>query len=269
MISDKAALFAPAKVNLTLHVTGQRDDGYHLLDSLVVFADLGDRISLGPADEISLDVTGPFARGVPTDARNSVWQAVEMLGERRAITLEKNLPNGAGIGGGSADAAAILRHFGRVEPAADLGADVPVCLLSRAQRMRGIGGKLDEVTALPPFWAVLVNPGITVATPDVFKALENRGNPPMPDAIPAFETAGALFDWLAHMRNDLQSPACKVAPVIAQVLTALSGRSPVVRMSGSGATCFALFQNHTEAVTVAKDIQEQKPDWWAVACRLS
>ncbi|MDG1068196.1 MAG: 4-(cytidine 5'-diphospho)-2-C-methyl-D-erythritol kinase, partial [Sulfitobacter sp.] len=160
--------FAPAKVNLTLHVTGQRADGYHLLDSLVVFADIGDRLWFDAGPQMRISVTGPFAEGVPVDQRNLVWQAAVLAGWTGHITLEKNLPHGAGIGGGSSDAAAVLRAFGGTADALQLGADVPVCLAHAPQRMRGIGEILDPIAPLPDLEIVLVNPRVAVPTAPVF-----------------------------------------------------------------------------------------------------
>lgn len=262
-------VFAPAKINLTLHVTGQRGDGYHLLDSLVVFADVGDHLELTPARETSLFVTGPFAQGVPTDGRNSVLRAAELVGASHAITLTKNLPHGAGIGGGSADAAAILRFFGRTEGAEGLGADVPVCVASVAQRMRGIGEQLMPLSGVPTLPAVLVNPGVHIPTPDVFRALSIKANPPMPDDLPLFQTPAKMISWLRQMRNDLQEPACQGAPVILDVLTALQRSSPMARMSGSGATCFGLFETLSAARRTSETIASKHPDWWVQACTLS
>lgn len=264
-------VFAPAKINLTLHVTGQRADGYHLLDSLVVFADLGDRLWFAPSETLSLTVTGPFADGVPTDDRNLVWQAAERAGQTAAITLEKNLPHGAGIGGGSSDAAAVLRHFGVTLGAGALGADVPVCLTPSAQRMRGIGDVLESVPNLPTLEAVLVNPGVHVPTPEVFKALDRRHNPPMPEHLPQFQSSKDFTDWLATQRNDLQAAAIAKAPQIADVLKALNAYHGIslARMSGSGATCFGLFVNRKTAENAAKAVADANANWWVRACRLS
>ena len=262
-------VFAPAKINLTLHVTGQRDDGYHLLDSLVVFADFGDRLTFETAGEISLEVTGPFAKGVPTDGRNSVLQAAEMVGACHAITLEKNLPHGAGIGGGSSDAAAVLRHFGVSENAVRLGADVPVCLHAKAQRMQGIGEILTPLPGLPACSAVLVNPGIHIPTPDIFSALARKNHPPMSDTLPSFDTTHALIGWLKNMRNDLEPVACAIAPQIGQVLRVLNEVSLLARMSGSGATCFGLFEIQAEADDTAQLLKHAHPSWWVQSVTLS
>lgn len=261
--------FAPAKINLTLHVTGQRRDGYHLLDSLVVFADIGDHLTFEPAQTTALRVHGPFAKGVPTDHQNLVMQAAAMVGASHAITLEKNLPHGAGIGGGSSDAAAVLRHFNIMEGAAKLGADVPVCLRAGAQRMQGIGDVLTPLPDLPTCAAVLVNPGIHIPTPQIFKGLVQKSNPPMPATLPALHSAGDLIAWLSLMRNDLQPSALSVSPVINDVLVALASHSPLARMSGSGATCFALFETRLEADQAAHRLSLTHPTWWVQPTTLS
>ncbi|MCX7558810.1 4-(cytidine 5'-diphospho)-2-C-methyl-D-erythritol kinase [Sulfitobacter sp. F26204] len=264
-------VFAPAKVNLTLHVTGQRQDGYHLIDSIVAFADVGDRLWITPAPKTSIKVTGPFAQGVPVDAGNLVWAAMQLAGKTAHIAIEKNLPHGGGIGGGSSDAAAILRHYGVRERAASLGADVPVCLAASAQRMRGIGNDLCLMSSLPPVYAVLVNPGIHVATADVFKALQIRDNPPMPQDIPAFETSVGFIEWLRQQRNDLKPAAIVIAPEIAGVLAQMEQcrQIALARMSGSGSTCFGLCQSREDAVASEILLAERHPDWWIRACRLS
>ena len=265
------AVLAPAKVNLTLHVTGQRDDGYHLLDSLVVFADVADRLWFETADALKLSVTGPFAQGVPTDARNLIWQAAEMAGASDAIKVEKNLPHGGGIGGGSSDAAAVLRHYGVSAGASSLGADVPVCLSPVAQRMRGTGELLEDVDGFPPLHAVLVNPMVHLPTPAVFAALEKKNNPPMPKALPIFDDCAGLNQWLALQRNDLQGPAMSLAPVIGTALAALEAQAEtrLARMSGSGSTCFGLINTRSDAEAVAARLSQAHPDWWVRATTLS
>lgn len=264
---------APAKVNLTLHITGQRDDGYHMLDSLVAFTSGGDRLRLRPAGEFSLRVSGPFASGVPTDARNLVWKAAELAGWVGEIELVKNLPNGAGIGGGSSDAAALLRAVGFAGDAASLGADLPVCQLGRYARMSGIG---EIVEALPGFpvaalFVVLVNPGVHVPTPAVFKALTRKQNAPM-GAFPSFEAgASPWLDWLRAQRNDLEAPAIQCAPVIAEVLAALCADQDclLARMSGSGATCFGIYPNRAAQAGAVQRIQAAHPDWWCLGTSLN
>lgn len=263
--------FAPAKINLTLHVTGQRADGYHLLDSLVVFAGVGDHLRVTPAARMALRVSGPRAAGVPEDARNLCWRAAEAFGAPVAIALEKHLPAAAGIGGGSSDAAAVLRAMARAfgrgfqGDALALGADVPVCLWGRSARMAGIGETVTPL-ALPRLQAVLVNPGIEVPTPVVFRGLRCKANPPMA-ALPAPE---ALIPWLAAQRNDLEPPALEAAPEIGAVLAALRDRgAALARMSGSGATCFGLFESQAAAREAAEQLQRAQPGWWVVATELS
>lgn len=257
--------FAPAKVNLALHVTGQRGDGYHLLDSLVVFADVGDRLRFEPAQVMSLEVTGPFSGGVPDDARNLVWRAAELAGQRLNIRLEKNLPHGAGLGGGSSDAAAVLRTFKAPEPAAALGADVPVCLAGTPQRMQGVGDRLTPVVAMPECHLVLVHPGVNLATPEVFSALEDKENPGLGDIV-NWGSQPEFVGWLQNQRNDLETAAIGIAPVIADVLNALSD-APVARMSGSGAACFGLYPDRPSAQLAARRIASERPAWWVRCVR--
>ena len=267
-------VFAPAKINLTLHVTGQRADGYHLLDSLVMFADVGDRLRVAKANALSLTVDGPIAAGVPADHRNLCWKAAEVFGAAAAIELHKHLPNAAGIGGGSSDAAAVLKAmthlFGR-GPTGDplaLGADVPVCMHSRAARMRGIGEDVQPVD-VPELPAVLVNPGVDVPTPDVFRALDRKDNPAMA-AIPTQGGADAFLPWLAAQRNDLEPAAIKIEPLIRTALDALRATpgARLVRMSGSGATCFAIYDGLPSAVEAATWLSQHQQDWWIAPCTL-
>ncbi len=269
--------FAPAKVNLTLHITGQRADGYHLLDSLVVFADVGDRISAEAAPDLALRVTGPRAAGVPVDGSNLVLRAARLLAPDLGadLVLDKVLPVASGIGGGSADAAATLRVLAGIwrRPLPDraalvtLGADVPVCLAGVPARMQGVGEGLSPVPALPPVWLVLANPGVAVSTPAVFRALERRDTPGMPDALPDFGSAGELAGWLRGMRNDLEAPALRLAPEIARVLAALAARPGclIARMSGSGATCFGMFADPVLAQAAASAIGSEHAGWWVAA----
>ena len=273
--------FAPAKVNLALHVTGRRDDGYHLLDSLVVFADVGDRLTAAPDAVLSLAVTGPRAAGVPVDAGNLVLRAAALLGHGRGarIVLEKHLPAAAGIGGGSSDAAAALRMLARLwgvalpDPAAvlTLGADVPVCLHARPARMRGIGESLTPLPDLPPFWMVLVNPGVPVPTGPVFAALARRDNAPLPPSLPRLADAVALANWLGACRNDLEPPARALVPAVGQALAALAGQPGclLARMSGSGATCFGLFATASGAAAAAAALKAAAPGWWVTDAGLA
>ena len=271
-------VFAPAKVNLTLHVTGQRKDGYHLLDSLVVFADVGDRVTVIPAITAKFEVTGPRAEGVPTDETNLVVRAAALFDVPVHIILSKHLPVAAGIGGGSSDAAATVLALSEITgntrlPAGvtELGADVRVCLLRQAARMRGIGEDVAPYASLPPLFAVLANPAVDVSTPAVFKALPNKTNPPMPKQLPQGLKTRAFIDWLATQRNDLEAPAIENAPIIADVLAALTALpdARLARMSGSGATCFALFETEQAAQNAARLLADQQPDWWVEPARLS
>lgn len=258
--------FAPAKLNLTLHVTGQRADGYHLLDSLVVFADIGDRLTYQPGPELALTVGGPFAEGVPTDQRNLVWRAAEACGWTGHIHLDKSLPHGAGIGGGSSDAAAVLRDLGGPREAAlPLGADVPVCLSPYPQRMMGIGEHLSAVSRFPAWDMVLINPGVQVPTPQVFQALDTKHNPAVSE-IPVTGTRADMVAWLSRQRNDLQAAALCCAPQIQPVLDTLRG-AELARMSGSGATCFGIYPDAAEARRAAQHISQAHPEWWVQPCR--
>jgi 4-diphosphocytidyl-2-C-methyl-D-erythritol kinase len=269
MTSEPVALEARAKINLSLHVTGQRPDGYHLLDSLVAFASAADRVELRPGSGLRLEITGPFASGVPTDRSNVLWQAAKLAGIEGPITLHKKLPHGAGIGGGSADAAALLRHAGVTKGASDLGADVPVCIVSAVCRMQGIGDRLTPLAPLPDVHCLLVNPGVALSTPRVFSALEQKENPPMPEMLPRWQSAAELIDWLGGMRNDLEPAAARMEPVIGKVLDALAEHSRLVRMSGSGSTCFGLFETATAADHAAARIGADHPDWWLKASTLN
>ena len=283
-------VFAPAKINLTLHVTGERDDGYHLLDSLVTFASVGDRLDIVPGNALSLTVEGPEAAGVPADMDNLALRAAALVRrDGAALRLEKHLPAASGIGGGSADAAAAWRGMisldaegaralaqspdamlqENLEDIATLGADVPMCLACTPLRARGIGERV-QVVPLPTLYAVLVNPRLPVSTPAVFKALESKQNPPMPDTLPAFADAGALIRWLTGMRNDLQAPALAVQPAIGDVLRAIGAQEGcgLARMSGSGATCFGLFETEAAAKEAAGVLYHAHPDWWVVGCVL-
>ncbi len=258
-------------------MTGRRADGYHLLDSLVVFPRIGDRIEAETAAGLSLSLTGPFAHGLGTGADNLALRAAALIrppGRGAAMRLTKALPVAAGLGGGSADAAAALRLLGRLwgvglPAAADvlaLGADVPACVAARPARMRGIGEDLAPLD-LPPFWIVLVNPGVPVATGAVFGGLASRDNAPMNEPPAAFAGAADLFFWLAGQRNDLEPPAQAIAPPVDAALAALWSRDgcALARMSGSGATCFGLFDNPAQAFAAADALRRAEPAWWIVA----
>jgi 4-diphosphocytidyl-2-C-methyl-D-erythritol kinase len=285
-----------AKVNLSLRVVGRRVDGYHDLESVVAFADCADRLSLTPGPELHLKTTGPMAQACGETADNLVFKAAQLLGDRVSalklgeFTLDKALPVAAGIGGGSADAAAALRLLARandlalddprlIEVARLTGADVPVCLASRACVMTGVGETLQPLS-LPKIPCVMVNPRVPVATQDVFKALGLRHGELLvgvTDVIraPAWPEKGAsVEDWveaLAASSNDLEAPAMRLQPMIGEVLSALSATNGawLARMSGSGATCFAIFENTAEAQRAAQKVQLDHPQWWVHAGVLS
>jgi 4-diphosphocytidyl-2-C-methyl-D-erythritol kinase len=273
-----AAELAWAKVNLALHVTGRRADGYHLLDSLVCFPRIGDRLEAEPAAGLSLALDGPFGQDLDVGPDNLVLRAAAMLrppGRGAALKLTKSLPVAAGLGGGSADAAAALRLLGRLWGAAlpapgqtaALGADVPVCLAApRPQRMRGIGERVGPV-ALPRFWMVLVNPGLPVATGKVFGCLRGWRNPGLAEPPARFGDFGGFVAWLAGQRNDLAAAATEVEPGIAAVLDALAGQEgcALARMSGSGASCFGLFAAEAPALEAADGLRRAAPSWWVAA----
>lgn len=281
MPTDPVAEAAPAKINLCLHVTGRRADGYHLLDSMVTFAGVGDRVTVTQGQGLALDVTGPEAALLVPEADNLVLRAARAMGvEDAQLALWKTLPVASGIGGGSADAAATLRALvrltGRSLPSAEkvlaLGADVPVCLALQPVRMRGVGDLLSPLPRLPEIWCVLVNPRVPVPTPQVFAALTTRQNPPVPDTPPeALQSAASFAAWLATAtRNDLVPPALTVAPILAQVQTALSTTDGclLARMSGSGGTHFGLFTTQAAAEAAGQRLRKARPDWWIVSSAL-
>jgi 4-diphosphocytidyl-2-C-methyl-D-erythritol kinase len=285
-----------AKVNLTLRVVGRRVDGYHDLESVVAFADCADRLSLTPGPKLNLKTTGPLARDCGDTSDNLVFKAAQLLGERVPdlklgdFTLDKVLPVAAGIGGGSADAAAALRLLAQanglaledprlIEVAQLTGADVAVCLASRACVMTGVGETLLPLS-LPKMPCVMVNPRIPVATRDVFQALGLRNGELLVGATDVIratawpEEGASLEDWvevLSSGSNDLEAPATRLQPVIGEVISALSATNGawLARMSGSGATCFAVFENTPEAQRAAQKIQLDHPKWWVHAGVLS
>jgi 4-diphosphocytidyl-2-C-methyl-D-erythritol kinase len=272
---------APAKVNLYLHLTGRRADGYHLLDSLVVFAEAADELTAEPAATLTLTVDGPFAAGLATEPDNLVLRAARALAAEAGVTprghlvLRKNLPVASGIGGGSADAAAALRLLCRLwqvtpDPAAlarlsvGLGADVPVCLAGRPSRMASIGERLEPAPKLPPCAIVLVNPGVAVATAEVFRARSGAWS--LSEKLPAsWPDPATMAADLGKLRNDLEPVAVAMQPVIGEVISALKSTAGclLARMSGSGATCFGLFADVTAAEHAVARIA--RPDWWCWA----
>jgi 4-diphosphocytidyl-2-C-methyl-D-erythritol kinase len=261
-------------------VTGRRPDGYHLLDSIAVFADCGDRVSIAPADSISLSVRGPFAAHAPADATDLAWRAAEQFfaevgrSAGAAISVDKNIPAGAGFGGGSSDAAAVLtvlnrRHGSALSDEAlaaiglTLGADVPMCLAGRALRAQGIGERIEPISGWPPLPLVLVWPGQKVSTRVVFERLLSRENPPL-RAPPPLATPGEVAAWLRECRNDLEPPALAAAPEIAAALDALRGTRGclLARMSGSGSGCFGLYAEMADAGAAEAELSAAHPKWW-------
>lgn len=275
---------APAKINLALHVTGRRDDGYHEIETLAVFAETGDRIVANAAYADSFGLSGPYAAkldggNLVLNARDALRQWAQDAGHGAgavALHLEKNLPVASGIGGGSADGAAALLalkalwelpdDFPLAEIARNLGADVPMCLASRPLLASGIGENITHVELSSPLHALLANPGVAVPTQTVFGLLRQRENPPL-QPLP---THGFDIGWLARQRNDLEQPAIAAHPVIGKVLARLEAckGALLARMSGSGATCFALFGTAQEAQAAADEVTADKPAWWCVATRL-
>jgi 4-diphosphocytidyl-2-C-methyl-D-erythritol kinase len=287
---------ARAKVNLTLRVLGRRADGYHDIESLVMFADCADTLTLTPGPDLSLSTGGPGAQDCGEMSDNLVVRAARLLGERIPglkfghFTLDKHLPVAAGVGGGSADAAAALRLLARanslaiddariVDVARETGADIPVCLASKACTMTGVGENLSMLD-VPPMPCVMVNPRVGVATRDVFAAL-GLGKGELLAGVgdvmlsPGWPAGGASFDeWLDAIRagtNDLEPPALKVEPIVGDVLAALRAAdgARLARMSGSGATCFAIFETIGDAGQAAKTIAQAHPGWWVHAGVLS
>lgn len=290
--------FAPAKVNLALHVTGRRADGYHLLDSLVVFTRFGDRLAVEAAVADSFAVDGPFADDVPVDGGNlavrardalrsfaldqTVGRGVEDISAELcppvSIRLTKNLPVASGVGGGSSDAAAVLKALVRLwrldigdaalaPMALSLGADVPMCLAARPLLARGIGDEIAPLAGFPSLGLVLVTPRIAVSTAKIFDALQSRDNAPLPP-LPRQIDFHSLRNWLETTRNDLEQPARTLHPGITVALAALrKADAGFARMSGSGATCFGLFETGNVAKRAAAEIRGRHPGWFVAATR--
>jgi len=299
-MTKPVSAFAPAKINLCLHVTGPRPDGYHALESLVVFADArvgvgvgvgagtraGDFLEARSAVHDHLLVAGPFAKFIKADNSNLILRALAAFRSRWPdrvktgveIKLTKNLPVAAGIGGGSSDAAAALRIMAQMSDSAvcrtelmalalELGSDVPVCLQMRPALMGGVGEKLAPVPTLPEMHMVLVNPGLLVGTKEVFSKLTRRKNPPMPKLPPRFDSARSLVDWLETTRNDLVEPASGIVPQIKEITGFLRADQNCLfaRMSGSGATIFALYYTRQTALDGAGRLKKRWPEYWVSA----
>lgn len=289
----RLSAFAPAKVNLFLHVGGPDAEGYHPIASLMVFADVGDQVNIQPSDAPAFEISGPFGGEIPTDGDNLVVRAARAFHRRLGgpippyrLILEKHLPIAAGLGGGSSDAGAALKLLrdalapglsdDDLEPlAAGLGADGAACFRATALMAEGRGERISPAPGLPEMNAVLVNPGVPSPTGAVYRAYdagvhpEGAARPFMPDHLESAEETAA---WLAvATRNDLEAPAVQLEPLIGEVLDALreEPESLLVRMSGSGATCFALCASDIEAEGLAERVKAMRPDWWVRRCRLS
>jgi 4-diphosphocytidyl-2-C-methyl-D-erythritol kinase len=281
----EAFLAAPAKINLALHVVGKRADGYHLIESLAVFTRFGDRIEIAPSDDDSFTVSGRYAADVPTDGANLIVKARDALRRQVgadaspvSIALEKNLPVASGVGGGSSDAAVALRGLARrwnanvdhvtlARIGLTLGADVPMCLAAKPLLARGVGDDVSVVPDFPALGLVLVNPGVAVSTAEVFGALAKRDNEKLPP-LPRRVDFHGLRSWLEATRNDLEHPARSIRPEIGDALKALEkADAGFARMSGSGATCFGLFETGNVAKRAAIAIRARHPDWFVAATR--
>lgn len=273
------SLIAPAKLNLFLHITGKRPDGYHFLESLVAFSQFGDRLTFAPAQEISVSIHGPFASTLG-DNNNLVLVAAQRLREifrisqGAAILLEKNIPVGAGLGGGSSDAALALRglaqlwnipvqHAALLNLAPKLGSDVPVCLYGKTALMQGIGERITPLPLTLPLAILLVNPAQPLLTADVFRKFKGEFSAPLPTLHP-LDSREKLLSLLTATRNDLEAPAIAAMPVIRSILDTLAAQTgcELARMSGSGATCFGVFSTTTEAQQAETTIKKAYPNWW-------
>jgi len=279
---------APAKVNLFLHVGPVEADGYHPLSSLVAFADIGDLVTVARSDRLTLSVTGPFGEALGADDDNLILRALRALGRAAGIgdpglrvVLDKRLPIAAGLGGGSSDAGTALRLANRLlglgmdeaaleDVARTVGADGPMCLRARTAWAEGYGERLTDAPELPPLSALLVNPGVPSPTGAVYRAYDAAPRTADRPAMPKDWTRGAVIDWLAGCRNDLQAPAVAMTPEIGRALKAVRETSGVrmTRMSGSGATVFGLFDTSAAAARAADDLRTRYGDWWVQPCIL-
>jgi len=285
-IPDPICVFAPAKINLFLYVGDQRADGYHALQSLMVFADVGDELMIESADDLSLAIEGPFAAALKGESDNIVLKAARALAKRANVTpnakltLAKNLPVASGIGGGSADAAAALRGLCKLwqvklteadlqDVALSLGSDVPACLKGRPCWVEGIGERLTVIPIFPLLHIVLINPGVAVSTADAYRMLETKSGTGREHPA-TFRDANALLGFLETTGNDLEAPARKLAPLICEVMAALceDEATLLARMSGSGATCFGLYGSSDAARETASKIGTANPGWWVKAAKI-
>jgi 4-diphosphocytidyl-2-C-methyl-D-erythritol kinase len=281
--TERLEVRAPAKINLCLHVGARRADGYHDLQSLVAFAGFGDELTFEKADSLSLSIGGPFAESLDGQGENLILKAARRLSAEAArppgakITLTKRIPVASGVGGGSSDAAATLRGLTRLwslalstehlqKIGAEIGSDVPVCVAPSAAWMEGRGERVQSLPALPRLSALLVNPGVHVSTADVFRRLDHRSGVNLAAPIMTFADSLALVRYLETTSNDLEMPAIALAPAIGEVLHELKCLPGVLfaRMSGSGATCFAITNDVESADAGLRDLQNRFPDWWMV-----
>jgi 4-diphosphocytidyl-2-C-methyl-D-erythritol kinase len=290
-MADTVTVAAAAKVNLALHIVGRRDDGFHLLESLIGFTEIADHITLTASDDISLDVSGPEQKALTDSNDNLIIRAARLVKDHvngtggAHFALEKHIPVAAGLGGGSADAAATVQGcetlwnitstvpIGDATLAAGLGADVPVCRFGRAAWVWGIGERVTPAPSWPDLWMVLVNPRIPVPTAKVFQAFSGQLKKPeiQSGAGPTWSpSVDDFIEFLASRENSLTDAALSIAPVIAEVLAVISAAPEclLARMSGSGPTCFGLFASESEAQTAAKALAGGKPAWWVRATRL-
>ena len=280
MFEEKAS----AKVNLCLQIVGQKSNGFHLLDSIVGFTEFGDHLSFKKSDELELTMKGTFSDQIPVDKSNLIFKAAELLRTINNIktgahiTLTKNLPPSAGLGGGSSDAAATIRGLSRlwgtdlpeIDDLMKIGSDLPVCINQKTQHMKGFGEVLEEINTFPNLPILLVNPLKKVSTQTVFRMLKKKKNPPLSKYEKLFQAKKDWINWLLLQRNDLMEPAVKVEPVISEVLRLISKQISVekVSMSGSGATCFGIFENKHDCDLAMKRVRLERPDWWSVSTEI-
>lgn len=286
MSLNSFTMLAPAKLNLFLHITGKRDDGYHLLQSLMIFVDKGDSLSFAPYDGLFIDVEGPFAAELSSPHNNLVYRAAQALAQeygmqpRGRVVLTKNLPVASGLAGGSSDAATALLGLARLwnlpqetsrlqKIARGLGADVPACLSRRPVWAEGIGEKMTYLQGMPDMHFVLLNPLMPTPTPEVFRLYKSRFSPPL-------QFSGrrkSMMEWIADLklyRNDLSDAASQVCPLIPQALAALQAtpNCHVARLSGSGATCFGIYDNAAAAMAAVNKLRQEHPRWWVSTANL-
>ena len=280
MFEEKAS----AKVNLCLQIVGQKSNGFHLLDSIVAFTEFGDKLFFKKSDKLELTVQGAFSDQIPVDNSNLILKAAELLRTLNKIktgahiTLIKNLPPSAGLGGGSSDAAAAIRGLSRlwgtdlpeIRDLMTIGSDLPVCINQKTQHMQGFGEVLNEINTFPNLPILLVNPLKKVSTQTVFRMLKNKKNLPLSKYEKLFETKKDCIEWLLLQRNDLMEPAVSVEPVISEVLRLISNQISVkkVSMSGSGATCFGVFDNKHDCDLAMRKVRGERPEWWSVSTEI-